>query len=900
VGDLKKLIAGMLLVLFVAGAAAAEPAKKTVSIEGITEWQLANGLKLLTLPDPGADTITVHIVYLVGSRHEGYGEKGMAHLLEHLLFKGSKRHPNVKEEFTRRGGRWNGTTSNDRTNYFETLGATDDNLEWAIAMEADRMLNSFVSKQDLDSEMTVVRNEFEMGENNPGSVLFQRMQQLAFPWHNYGNPIIGQRSDIERVPIDKLQAFYRTWYQPDNAVLIVAGRFEEARAVALVAKHFGPLPRPERVLPAYYTDEPTQDGERRVRLERVGDNHIVMALYRAPAGSHPDFPAIDVLANILGESPSGRLHRALVQKGVASAAWGAAREMHDPGYLYFGASLGKEGKPAEARDRLVEVVEGLKQEKVRAEELERARTALLNDYEKVQLDTGQLVRSLSEYIAMGDWRLFFLYRDRLRKVTLADVQRVAEQYLKPANRVLGEFVPNERPDRAEIPPTPDLQSALAGYAGGASVSLGEAFDPSPQNIDKRTVKRQLSNGIRVALLPKQTRGGRAIATLTLHWGDEKSLTNRETACNFAGAMLTRGTKKRSRAELKEAFERLNASVSLGGEGASIEVRGENLIPALRLAAEALREPAFSREEFDEMKRAALTGAEAQRNEPSSLAGVHLARHLHEYQPGHPHYTPTVEERIALMRAVKLEDAIACYRELLGATGADFAAVGDFDPDALARAVDELFGSWKTPRPFARVPSRHFDRPALENELVTPDKANAALRAGLNVRMRDDHPDFPALVLANQLLGGSSTARVPARVREKEGLSYSTYTTFTSSALDEAAAFRVASIFAPQNRARVEQAIREEIGRAVREGFSADEVEAGKRSVLETRRLARSQDRALASRLGHYLFVKRTFAWDSEFEAKIAALTPQQVNAALRRHIDPARLSVVVAGDLKKP
>jgi zinc protease len=365
-------------------------------------------------------------------------------------------------------------------------------------------------------------------------------------------------------------------------------------------------------------------------------------------------------------------------------------------------------------------------------------------------------------------------------------------------------------------------------------------------------------------------------------------------------MLVRGTRQRSRAELKEAFERLNASVSLGGEGASIEVRGENLIPALRLVAEALREPAFSRQEFDEMKRAALTGAESQRNEPSSLAGVQLARYLHEYKPGHPHYTPTLDERIALIRAATLEDAVACYRELFGATGADFAAVGDFEPEALARAVDELFGSWKTPRPFARVPSRHFDRPALENALVTPDKANAALRAGLNVRMRDDHPDFPALVLANQLLGGTSTARVPARVREKEGLSYSTYTTFTSSALDEAAAFRVAAIFAPQNRSRVERAIREELGRAVQEGFGADEVEAGKRSVLEARRLARSQDRALASRLGHYLFVKRTFAWDSEFEAKIAALTPQQVNAALRRHIDPARLSVVVAGDLKKP
>ena len=896
--DVRTFFAAFLL-LFLGTALAAELPKKTHAIEGVTEWRLANGLKLLTLPDPGADTITVHIVYLVGSRHEGYGEKGMAHLLEHMLFKGSKRHPNLKEEYTRRGGRWNGTTSNDRTNYFVTLAATDDNLEWAIAMEADRMVNSFVSKQDLDNEMTVVRNEFEMGENNPGSVLFQRMQQLAFPWHNYGNPIIGQRSDIEQVPIDKLQAFYRTWYQPDNAVLIVAGRFDEARAVSFAGKHFGALPRPSRVLPAYYTDEPTQDGERRVRLERVGDNQLLVALYRAPAGSHPDFPAIDVLANVLAEAPSGRLHRAIVQKGLASATWGAAREMHDPGYLYFGASLGREGNLVAARERLVEIVEGVAQDKVRAEELERARASLVNSIERTQLDTGALVRTLSEYIAMGDWRLFFLYRDRLRKVTLADVQRVAEHYLKPANRVLGEFIPNERPERAEIPPTPDLQAALAGYAGGEGMRLGEAFDPSPKNIELKVVRKDLSNGIRTALLPKQTRGGRVVATLALHWGDEKSLTNRETACNFAGAMLLHGTRQRNRAELKQEFERLNAAVSLTGDGASIEVRGENLIPALRLVAEALREPAFPREEFEEMKRAALTGAEAQRNEPASLAGVRLARHLHEYAPGHPHYTPTVDERIALLRAATLEDAVGCYRELYGATGAEFSAVGDFEPEALARAVDELFGSWKTPRPFKRVPSLHFDRPRLEDLLVTPDKANATLRAGLNVRMRDDHPDFPALVIANHLLGGSSTARVPLRVREKEGLSYSTYTTFSSSALDEAGAFRVASIFAPQNRARVERAIREELGRAVREGFSAEEVEDGKRSVLEARRLARAQDRALASRLGHYLFVQRTFAWDVEFEARIAALTPQQVNAALKRHIDPARLSVVVAGDLKK-
>ncbi|TMI15444.1 MAG: insulinase family protein [Betaproteobacteria bacterium] len=872
---MKRLFAGSLLLCAVC-AVAAEAPRKVVSLEGVTEYQLANGLRLLTLPDPGIDTATVHITYLVGSRHEGYGEKGMAHLLEHLLFKGSARHPNIKEEFTRRGARWNGTTSNDRTTYFETFAANDDNLAWAIEMEADRMVNSFVSKQHLDSEMSVVRNEFELGENNPGSVLFERMQQAAYPWHNYGNPIIGMRSDIERVPIDRLQAFYRTWYQPDNAVLIVAGRFDEARAVELVARHFGALPRPSRPLPALYTEEPTQDGERTVILRRSGDNQLVALMYRVPAGAHPDYAAVDVLTNVLGDTPSGRLHRALVQKGLASSVWGSERGLHDPGYVYFGAALDKSASLDKARDALIQAIESLRKDRITAEEVARARTALLNDFEKSQLDAGAFVRALSEFSAMGDWRLFFLYRDRLRKLGLENVQRVAEHYLKPANRVLGVFVPTERPERAEIPAATGLEEALAAYRADdtKSLELGEAFDPSPANIESRVLRRQLANGINAALLSKKTRGGRVVASLALHWGDEKSLFNREVACDFAGGMLSRGSKKHTRAQLKDAFDKLNATVSVGGEGASIEVRKENLAGALRLVAEALREPAFPPAEFDEMKRAAITGAEAQRTDPAALAGVRLARHLHLYPKGHPLYTPTIEERIEKLRAARLGDAEACYRDLFGATGADFAAVGEFDPGETAHLV----------RAAARSPCR----------------ANAVLRAGLNVRMRDDHPDYPAVTLANYLLGGPSTARVPVRVREKEGLSYSTYTTFSSSPFDESAEFRVASIFAPQNRDRVERAIREELERAVRAGFTAGEVEEGRKSLLEARRMARTQDRALVGRLGSYLFAKRTFAWDIEFESKIAALTADQVNAALRRHIDPARLSVVVAGDFKQP
>jgi zinc protease len=893
---MKKLLALLLAALLAPALALAQPLK-VAEVEGVAEYRLPNGLRLLLAPDPSADTVTVHITYLVGSRHEGYGEKGMAHLLEHLLFKGSQGHPDVKQEFMRRGARWNGTTSYDRTNYFETLPASADNLDWALGMEADRMVNAFVRKADLDSEMSVVRNEFEMGENNAGGVLFQRMQRLAYAWHNYGNSVIGARSDIEAVPIERLQGFYRTWYQPDNALLIVGGRFEAARALALVEQHFAPVPKPARALPALYTAEPVQDGERTVTLRRVGDTPLVAAMYRVPAGSHPDYAAVDVLVEALRVAPQGRLHQALVQKGLASQSWAGERALHDPGVMYFGAALPKDGAPEAAREALLAMLDGVRQNPLTAEEVERARTSLLNQMEKAQLDGRALVSALSEFEAVGDWRLFFLYRDRLKAVTLADVQRVADTYLRPANRVVGTFLPTAQPERAEIPAAPDLQAQLSGYKGAAALAAGEAFDPSPQNIEARVERRTLANGIKTALLAKRTRGNKVVVQLSLHWGDEKSKAGRSTACALAGGMLLRGTERYSRAALRDAFDRLKANVQVDVDGASIETQREHLEEALRLVAEALRHPSFPAAEFEELKRASLTTAETQRSDPAAIASEQLQRHLTPYPKGHWFYVQSVDERIAAIKAATLDAARRCHAQV-GATGADFVAVGDFDPKALAAQVEQLFGDWRNPAPYARIPSRFFDRPALEREVKTPDKANAVLRAGLGIRMRDDHPDFPALVLANHLLGGSSTARLPARIREKEGLSYSTYSWFSASQLDEVASFNVSAIFAPQNKAKVEIAMREELARAIKDGFSAEEVETAKRGLLQARRLARTNDAQLASRLSTYLFLDRSFAWDVDFEKRIAALTPAEVQAALRRHVDPAKLAVTKAGDFK--
>ena len=879
-----------------AGASVPAGLHKVVSLEGVTEYRLTNGMRVLLVPDPSVDTVTVNVTYLVGSRNEGYGESGMAHLLEHLLFRGTPRFPNIKGELLKRGARFNGTTSNDRTNYFETFNASADNLDWALALEADRMIHSNVSRQDLDAEMTVVRNEFESGENSPSGVLHKRIAATAYQWHNYGRSTIGARSDIENVPIERLRAFYKTYYQPDNAVLLIAGKFDESAVQTAVLKQFGAIPLPERTLPVTYTTEPVQDGERSVVLRRVGDVQIASVFYHLPPGSHPDHAALDILVALLGHTPSGRLHKALVEPGMASSVFGWEAQQREAGYAYFGTTARLGQSIEAARDAMINVIEGTARTSITADELERARTRLLNDIEMTVADSRNLAMSLSETIAMGDWRLMFLHRDRIRKVTLAQVQEVADRYFKSSNRTVGMFIPTAVPDRAEIPAAPDIAEALKDYRGDSIVTQGESFNPTPENIDARTLRRTLAGGMQLALLPKKTRGNTVFAQLGFRWGDEQSKSGRNVACSIASAMLQRGTQKRTREQLSNEFSRLKASVGIGGETASIQTIRDNLPDAMRLVAEILRQPAFPESEFEQLRRASLSSLEAQRSEPSSLAGLALRRHTDPYPPDHWLYNTSLEERIERIRNAKLEDVRACYRDLFGASNSELSVVGDFDPDELIRLASEIFGDWKSPRPYTRIASLHQDIPALEQTILTPDKANAVYRAAISLKLRDDNPDFPALLLGNYLFGGGSDSRLSSRIREKEGLSYSVGSYLTASSQDEKGEFGISAIYAPENRERIETLIQEELRKAITRGFTDDEVTNAKKGFLEARQIARGQDPALAGRLMTYLVLNRTFEWDRQLEDRIASLTSAQIAEALRRHIDPARLSIVKAGD----
>ena len=890
--------------------AALKPPIKAASVEGITEYRLANGLKVLLFPDPSKPSVTVNITYLVGSRNESYGETGMAHLLEHMIFKGTARHPDIPNELSLHGADFNGTTSYDRTNYYESMKASDENLKWALELEADRMINSWVAVKPekaaelLRTEMTVVRNEFEANENQPFSVLMERVLETAYLWHNYGKPTIGCRADIENVNIWRLSSFFRKYYQPDNAVLTVAGKFDPARTLALVNSTFGPIPRPARKLEPTYTVEPTQDGERSVTVRRVGDTQLVMAAYHMPAATDPDAAPLTVLAKVLGLAPSGRLYKALVEPKKAAQVFSMVEQTREPGILFVGAMVRPEGSLDDARDAVLKTTEEVAATAFTPEEVERAKTSLLKQVDLTLNQSDQVGLALSEAIANGDWRTFFLDRDRVKAVTPADVARVALAYIKSSNRTLGTFVPTPKPDRAEIPPMRDVAAMVQDYKGQEARSQGEAFDVDPASIDRQTVRFTTAAGLKVALVPKKTRGGSVNVALNLHFGTEAALMNLGPRGTLAGAMLLRGTARHTRQELADALDKLKADVRLGGsaEGVrgTLETVRENLPAAMALVAEALKEATFPAQEFEVLRQQFLAGMEGQRSDPQALASVAYRRALNTWPKGHPRYAGTLDEAIADLKSVRVEDVKAFHDAFYGASDGELTIVGDVDAKETRALVENLLGSWKGPAPYKRIVNVHKALPAQSQVIETPDKANAMILGGLTLSVKESDPDYAALLLGDFMVGGNPlNSRLGARVRVKEGLSYGVGSQFQAGALDAFGQWTYYAICAPQNAAKAEAAIREELALALASGFTGKELAEARTGWLQAEEQGRAQDAQLAGILQRDAEAGRTMAFQADLEKRVAALTSDQIVTAMKKHLDPARIISVKAGDFRK-
>ncbi|MFI1772482.1 M16 family metallopeptidase [Thalassobellus citreus] len=880
--------------------------KQTANVEGITEYMLDNGLKVLLFPDNSSQTITVNITYKVGSRHEGYGEKGMAHLLEHMVFKGTPNHPDIPKELTARGARPNGTTYYDRTNYFETFNANDENLDWALDLEADRMVNSYIAKKDLESEFSVVRNEFESGENSPTRVLMQKVISAGFLWHNYGKSTIGNRSDIERVPIENLQGFYKKYYRPDNAVLMVTGKFETEKMLALIEKKFAGIKKPEAPLRDIPTIEPAQDGEKRVALSRVGDLQIVSSMYHTPAGSHEDYAAMAVLENILTDEPSGRLYKALIDGEKASSLWSYSPFTKEPSFMYFNVDVPSDKSLNEAESTLLNVLDDFKNNPVTSEEVKRAKANLLKRYDQIARNSNYLGTYMSEFIGAGDWRLAFIQRDRVESMTVEKVNAAANRYLINTNRTVGNFIPSKKPIRVEIEHTEGLDALVKSYKGKEGYGAGEAFDVSYENIQNRLQSGKLEKApIEYGFIKKDNRGKTVNLRFMLRNGNVDDLMNKGKIASYTGRMLNKGTQNNSRQDIEDKLSALKSSIRFVGSNGKVNVMisttEEHLNETLALMTDMLKNPKFDAVELEKLKTEELARIEKNKTEPNYLASKKLRLLNQKYEKGHPLYVNTIEEDIEDVNAVTVEAMQEYYDTFYGlSNNASLIAIGNIDEQSLKDYFEKEFADFKTNKPYTPIANKFSPYIPSNEKIQTPDKKNAISIGVMSFEASQVDEDYAALQVASSIFGGGFlNSRIAGRLRQKDGVSYGAggYVNVDSDSENKKSSITVYAIYAPENASKVQKGFSEEIERFIKDGITEEELKVAITSWVQGENVSRAKDNELSSLINNNLYYDRDMMFHKAIEDKVTSLTIEDVNKVIKKYFRTFdKWTVVNAGD----
>ena len=650
-----------------------------------------------------------------------------------------------------------------------------------------------------------------------------------------------------------------------------------------------------------------------MELRRVGNNQNLIMAYHGPAMASPDSAALEVLGGIMnGPGGTGRLYKALVDNKKAMGVSIGNDELHDPGVIEVSARLSNDQSLSDVKKTMLDTLAGVITEPPTQEEVDRAKTRIIQAMER-ELASSQMmaVNILTETAADGDWRLIFTNYQEIKSVKPEDVLRVAKLYFKDSNRTVGMFIPDtdKTPDRTTVPDAPSMDQLLTDFKPNITMAEGEVLDPTPAAVEKRVIRTTLPGGLKLALLPKATRGNLVDLNISLRFGDEKSLTGKNAAAQLTAELLIRGTKDKSRQQLQDAIQALNATIRVGGGGrgagsglagvsGSIRTTADNLIPAMRLMAEILQQPAFPEADFDQIRQQAITALQRGKTEPGTLASEMLQANLSPFPRTDVRHVRTIDEQIEDLKKVTLDDVKSFYQQFYGASHGDIVAVGPLKTDEVQKAAAELFGSWKSPSPYTRIDSKYMKVTPIDKKIEAPDKENAQFYAGLRIQMRDTDPDYAAMVLANYMMGGDITSRLSDRIRNHEGLSYSVGSSFSAPADGDAAIFSGSVISNPTNSPKVEASFRDELRKTLADGFSQKELDTAKAAIRDSRVLGRSGDTAILGLVMLRAEVDRTLDWDTQMDQKLAALTLEQVNDAFRRHVTND-VSVVQAGDFKK-
>lgn len=881
---------------------------------GITEYLLEkNGLSVLLLEDHSAPVLTFMVTYRVGSRNEVTGTTGATHLLEHLMFKGTEKYNkanggHIDAQLGNIGARLNATTWMDRTNYYESI--PNDYLELAIDIESDRMRNLWLRKEDKDAEMTVVRNEFERGENSPFSALNTQIWAAAFQAHPYHHNTIGWRSDIENVPIEKLRAFYDTFYWPNNATVTIIGDFETGNALELINKYYGKISSSPNPIPQLYTTEPEQQGERRVTVNRAGQLGVVGIAHKVPKGLSEETYPLVLLDYILSSGKTSRFYRALVDKNKAVNVFNFYVPLHDASIFTPYIFLAPGAKHEEVEEIVLAEIEKIKKDGVTEVEVNRAISQITAETAYERDGSFSIASQLNEAIAKGDWTFYVNYLDNLKKVTAKDIQDVVNKYFVQSHRTVGYFIPKTSGgNSAEMKPSSWYEDQTKGYYRRDEANDNSTVVPNPPATPKISDNIKSSKVAGMKLLTAKT-GVKDVITFTGSFaaGDFYSPEHNTAVADLTGYMLDKGTEKNDKFALAEKLENLGAELSFSVGTHSLRFNGKCLSKdvdeVIGLLAEQLRTPAFNQEELEKLKLQRTGSLQRMLENTNTRASEKADSML--FPLGHPNHGTSIQKLIDDIEKATRDDVVKFYSDHYGSKSMVFVLVGDLENDKINSSVQKAFAGWTGGVDYVSFEKNVQATTGASTITIVKmkEKTSATLLIAQTSGIKRTDKDYIALSIGNNIFGrGGFSARLMSIIRDDEGLTYGIYSGLSGDTYSDGK-FSISGTFSPDLLAQGYSSTIREFKRWVKDGVTADELKAAKTRAIGGYKVGLSTTRGMAGRI--LSITQRGFepSYMDEYPEMINAVTLEEVNAAITKYIDPEKTIIIVAGtvteeDLKK-
>ncbi|MBQ4913627.1 insulinase family protein [Maribacter sp. MMG018] len=918
-------IAAMGLQQFVNAQNGTDKFSKVKELGGIEEYMYEpNGMNLLLLQDNAAPVVTVQVVYRVGSKHEVPGNTGSTHLLEHLMFKGTTKFhkskgTSIDSKLTGIGARMNATTWNDRTNYYETIPS--DQLELALDIEADRMRNSLLLKEDKEAEMTVVRNEFERGENSPFNVLNKEIWAMAYMAHPYHHATIGWRSDIEKMPIETLRKFYDTYYWPNNATLTIIGDFQKADVFNLVDKYFGKIPKAPHIMPQPYTEEPEQLGPRKTIVKKNGQQSIVSIGYKIPGKLHEDMPALTVLGEILGSGTSSILSKKFKDTGLAYSVFAEPSTFKDTGLFTIALIFDPASSHEDLNNQLLAVIEKIKKEGVDQADVNRvvaklkAQTILSRD------GSGSIASQLNEAIAAGDWTDYVTNTEKLAKVTAEDVKRVAATYLLENQSTTGYFVADTGSAMAEGGPKsskhhevngkyyyrhPDYTDEETGYSVyniETKVSTTANETPASEEIvnkvkDKKFTRKNIEG---IDVVTAKT-GVKDFITVSASFpiANYHNTNGNNVVPMLTVGMLDKGTTEHDKFNFSQKLDKLgvNFNINAGTHHVQIGFKclKKDVNEVVALLAEELRYPLFDAKEFDLLKQQIIGSIKRGISDPATQGSIALSQAI--YPEGHPNYKYDVQSTIKNIEKATLNELKTFHSNYFGTKGMHLVVVGDVDTNELYKSLKKAFKGWNG----GQVSSSTYKEPsktsALEKVVTIPQKPSAQLFIGQYTGIKRTDKDYVPFYMATSILGGGFSGRLMRTVRDVEGLTYSIGAGHSGHE-NSGGHWLVYATFNPSLFQKGLDATMVQIKKWVNEGVTKEELAAKKSNITGSFKVSLETTSGLSRTI--LSFLQRGWEPDyiDQYPKDVESVTLDQVNAAIKKYIDPDNLIVIKSGSLDK-